>query len=414
MKFTPAILTLAAASSVAASHHQHRHAHVRRNPVATQVVTVPGPTVVTYELDGKTITKDEACKGIQDGSLVWANANGSANPCDATPQAPVDKPKGGQEFYEKPKVDQPSASQAYQPPQVSAPAPKSDGPKQDTSNIKGGQGLDTDFPDGEVDCSTFPSKYGPISLDWLGHGGWSGIQFPSYGGGMVSDIRTAIKGEECTEGSLCSYACPPGYQKSQWPTTQGASGQSVGGIQCKGGKLRLTNPDLSKKLCIKGSGGINVKNTLGEVVSVCRTDYPGTESETIPLLAQPGSTEPLTCPDANSYYKWQNKATSAQYYVNPKGIGIQEACQWGDGKKPIGNWAPINLGVGKKDGATWISLAQNKPTTNEKLDFKIEIKGDNLSGSCRYENGLFYSATGSNSDGCTVQVMSGDATYVFS
>lgn len=95
-------------------------------------------------------------------------------------------------------------------------------------------------------------------------------------------------------------------------------------------------------------------------------------------------------------------ATSAQYYVNPKGVSIQEGCQWGDGSRPIGNFAPINLGVGKKDGATFISIFQNKPTTNAKLDFKIEIKGDNLSGKCRYENGLFYGATGSNSDGCTV------------
>ncbi|EAS34230.1 SUN domain-containing protein [Coccidioides immitis RS] len=427
MKLTPAILTLAAAGSVAASHHQHRHGHVhmKRNPVPTKVVTVPGPIVVAYELDGKPISKEEACKGITEGSLLWADGGSYPEVCEPTPPAPVDKPKGGQEFYESPKPEEPATtSEAALPPVPTPSAPKIDLPKPELPKPKlpepdislpgEGEGLDTDFPDGEIDCSDFPSKYGPISLHWLGHGGWSGVQLPNYGGGLISSIRTAIKGEGCTEGTMCSYACPPGYQKSQWPSTQGSTGESVGGLECKNGKLRLTNPTLSKKLCVKGAGGVKVKNTMSEVVSVCRTDYPGTESETIPLLASPGSTNPLTCPDAGTYYKWKNMPTSAQYYVNPKGIGIKEACQWGDGSKPIGNWAPINLGVGKKDGATWISIFQNKPTTNEKLDFKIEIKGDNLSGSCRYENGLFYSATGSNSDGCTVQVMSGEATYVFS
>ncbi|EEP81507.1 conserved hypothetical protein [Uncinocarpus reesii 1704] len=412
MKFTPAILSLAAATSVAASHH-HRHGHMKRNPVATKVVTVSGPTVIAYELDGKVISKEEACKGIKDGSLIWADG-GSYNSCDAAPPTPVNAPLAGQEFYEQPK-DEPTPIKVDKAPKPSLPSmPKPNIKTPDSSAPAGGEGLDSDFPDGEIDCSDFPSKYGPLNLEWLGHGGWSGIQYPTFTGDLITRIVTAISGEGCTEGAMCSYACPPGYQKSQWPSTQGAKGESVGGLQCKGGKLRLTNPDLSKKLCTKGAGGISVKNTMSEVVSVCRTDYPGTESETVPLLSKPGSTDPLTCPDSSLYYKWLGKHTSAQYYVNPKGIGIKEACQWGDGSKPIGNFAPINLGVGKRDGATWISIFQNKPTTNVKLDFKIEIKGDNLSGACRYENGLFYSLTGSNPDGCTVQVMSGEATYVFS
>jgi len=50
----------------------------------------------------------------------------------------------------------------------------------------------------------------------------------------------------------------------------------------------------------------------------------------------------------------------------------------------------------------WLSIFQNKPTTNAKLDFNVKIEGDDLSGSCKYENGMFYSDTGANSDGCTV------------
>jgi hypothetical protein len=111
----------------------------------------------------------------------------------------------------------------------------------------------------------------------------------------------------------------------------------------------------------------------------------------------------LTCPNGATYYKWQGKTTSAQYYVNPAGVSQEDGCQWGDGSKPIGNFAPINLGVGENNGK-WLSIFQNSPTTNEKLDFNIKIKGDNLSGSCKYENGVFVSDTGSNDSGCTVSL----------
>lgn len=121
----------------------------------------------------------------------------------------------------------------------------------------------------------------------------------------------------------------------------------------------------------------------------------------MPLGANTQTTEPLTCPAASQYYEWKGKPTSAQYYVNPKGVSTEVGCQWGDGSRPIGNWAPINLGVGQHNGK-WLSIFQNSPTTNERLDFNIKIQGDNLSGSCRYENGKYYSLTGSNDSGCTV------------
>lgn len=122
--------------------------------------------------------------------------------------------------------------------------------------------------------------------------------------------------------------------------------------------------------------------------------------------------EPLTCPDGSQYFKWEGKTTSAQYYVNPKGVPTEKACQWGDATKAIGNWAPVNLGVGQNNGK-WLSIFQNSPTTLKKLDFNIKIKGDNLSGACRYENGKYYSETTSNESGCTVEVLSGDAVFEF-
>lgn len=139
----------------------------------------------------------------------------------------------------------------------------------------------------------------------------------------------------------------------------------------------------------------------------------GTESETIPLLASAGETADLTCPDGDTYFKWEGKTTSAQYYVNPSGYGTDEACQWGSSSLPIGNWAPINLGVGTTDGATWLSIIPNSPTTTETLDFDISIEGDDLSGSCSYSGGTFTTATGTTTSGCTVELMSGEAYYVF-
>ncbi|PGG97244.1 hypothetical protein AJ79_09280 [Helicocarpus griseus UAMH5409] len=418
MKFTTSVLlTVAAAGSLAAAQphkHVHRHNHAKRDPQHTEVVVVPGPTIYRYEFEGKLIGKEKACEGIKDGSLQWADPNAPKNACDSEPT--VSKPKAGQ-FFEKPYETPAPPKESYkvEPPKVEKPSisvPSITPPKPTVSPPKGGAGADSDFPDGEIDCSHFPSDYGAIPLTWLGLGGWSGIQYVEITGDVVTHIRTAIRGDKCKDGAMCSYACEPGYQKSQWPSTQGAKGESIGGLKCSDGKLWLTNPSLSKKLCVKGEGGVKVKNTLSETVAVCRTDYPGTESETIPLEATPGSTKPLTCPDAAKYYKWTKKSTSAQYYVNPKGVSIQEGCQWGDPSKPIGNFAPLNIGVGKTDGQTYVSIFQNKPTTQEKLDFNVEVRGD-LSGSCKYENGQYYQSGNINPNGCTVQVMSGEATYVF-
>ncbi|OAX80318.1 hypothetical protein ACJ72_05353 [Emergomyces africanus] len=429
MKFTTSVvLTVAAAGSLAAAqphrhnHHHHHHHHAKRAPDATEVVVVPGPTVYAYEFEGELIDQAAACNGIQNGSMQWADPNVSMDACAPRPSI-TEQPKAG-EFYEKPEPTVAVAAASLELPKIEIPSieiPTIEIPPIPTFTPpppppppSGGNGLESDFPDGQLSCSEFPSDYGAISLSWLGLGGWSGIQYITVKDSAVSDIRTGINGDRCKDGAMCSYACPPGYQKTQWPQTQGATGQSVGGLECSGGKLRLTNPSLSRKLCMKGAGGVAVKNTMSEVVAVCRTDYPGTESETIPLSSTPGSIHELTCPDAGNYYTWKQMPTSAQYYVNPKGVSIQEGCQWGDGSRPIGNFAPINLGVGKRDGATFISIFQNKPTTTARLNFKIEIQGDNLGGKCRYENGMFYGANGANPDGCTVEVISGTATYVFS
>ncbi|GIK03955.1 secreted beta-glucosidase sun1 [Aspergillus viridinutans] len=403
MRFNTIALTLATAGSLvtAQHHHQHRrHQHKRENVVET------GTTVVQYELDGKPISLQEVCAGLSDGTLKFADNDHPTGVCDnlSSSATPTSMPEVAPTFAPAKFIELSSLVTPVSPTSDAVPTPTA------SSSSSTAAGLDADFPDGELDCSTFPSQYGAVPLDYLGLHGWSGIQYVSYADKVISEIVTAITGESCTSGAMCSYACPAGYQKSQWPSTQGSAGQSVGGIECRNGKLYLTNPK-SKKLCIPGVGGVYVQNTVGEVVSVCRTDYPGTESETIPLGLGDNELQPLTCPD-ETYYKWQGQITSAQYYVNPKGVSPEKGCQWGDGTKPIGNWAPVNLGVGQNKGK-WLSIFQNSPTTNEKLDFNIKIKGDHLSGSCKYENGVFCSDTGISNSGCTVEVMSGDATFVF-
>lgn len=420
MKYSIA-LTLAAAGSMAAAQHQHGHRHHHKR----EVVTVDGPTVYKYMLGGEKITEDEVCQGIKDGSLAWGDGMPPSDPCH-TSTSSTTSPTSTTEAYTPTmaparfietssstsssststttSTSTSSSTSSSTSTTVSVPETTSTTQAAATSSASsssGATGLDAAFPDGELDCSTFPSEYGAMSLDYLGLGGWSGIQYVSIVGEVISNIVTAVTGDDCTSGAMCSYACPAGYQKSQWPSTQGSTGQSVGGLQCKNGKLHLTNKDLSDKLCIQGVGGVKAHNKLGQHVAVCRTDYPGTESMTIPLSLNGGETSDVTCPNGNTYYSWTGKSTSAQYYVNPAGTSDEKACQWGESGQPYGNFAPLNLGVGANNGK-WLSIFQNSPTTNQKLDFNVKIEGDNLSGSCKYEDGSYISDSGSNDSGCTV------------
>jgi hypothetical protein len=185
----------------------------------------------------------------------------------------------------------------------------------------------------------------------------------------------------------------------------------VGGLQCKGGKLYRTNT-AHTTLCIEGTGGVEVENNVGQHVAVCRTDYPGTESETIPLGLGHGETQPLTCPNGATYFKWEGKTTSAQYYVNNAGVSSEKGCQWGDGSSPIGNWAPMNLGVGYSNGATWLSMFKNEPTTDADLDFAITLTGD-VSIKCSYDGkGNFYKDGVKITDGNGCTVSFGEQNYV--
>ena len=294
------------AASPSHRHHQHKHAAEKREPNHVTVVNVPGPTVVAYELNGQLVQESEVCAGIKSGKLKWADSNidpeicsSSAAPADPEPTATTPASSAivaPVAAYHKPSAILQSSSDTSvtsTPPQTpssssAASAPAATTPVSDTSSSSssgsssdssssGGQGVDKPFPDDEIDCSEFPSDYGAIEIPWMNIGGWAGIQYVTVDGGHVTNIDTAVPGgKNCTAGAMCSYACPPGYQKSQWPSTQGSTGQSVGGLQCNSNnKLCKTNPELSDTLCIKGTGATTVQNNLSKNAAICRTDYPG-------------------------------------------------------------------------------------------------------------------------------------------
>ncbi|CAG8907175.1 unnamed protein product [Penicillium egyptiacum] len=431
MKFQNAVAALATAGLAAA--HGHGHAHVHKRATETETVSVPGPVVYDFVvLDPsnpgapQSISSEDACEGLAKKEFEWLNdavaaacpssSSSTATPSSTSSAAPTTTATVAPAILQETSaVITPASSASTAEPSSSSTTAAAATSSSSSSSGSGATGLTADFPDGEIDCGDFPSDYGAVPLDYLGLGGFSGIQYVTVLDDLISDIVTAVTGDKCHHGAMCSYACPPGYQKSQWPTTQGSTGQSVGGLQCKAdNKLYLTNKD-HKQLCIPGVGGVHVKNKMSDSVAVCRTDYPGTESETVPLAASPGAIHDLTCPDGNNYFRWQGKVTSAQYYVNPKGVSTEKGCQWGDGTESIGNWAPLNLGVGYTDSGKFLSIFPNTPTTNELLDFNVKLEGDNLSDECRYENGKFYDSKGpiSGNSGCTVGVTSGNAYYVF-
>ncbi|KAJ5908094.1 Secreted beta-glucosidase sun1 [Penicillium taxi] len=440
MKYSLA-LTLASAGSLAAAHGHGGHAQFHKRVVDTETNTieVAGPTVYDFVVlesgVAQPISDEAACEGLADHELEFLGPSIAAACAALSTSASVTSTS----------ISTTSTSTTSVPTTTPAPATSTIAPLvllqtsaaissiSSSSTVESsstaeaaastaaatssGTGVDRTFVSGELSCDTFPSDYGALSLDYLGIGGWSGIQYLTIVDEIISSISTAVAGgDNCTEGAMCSYACPPGYLKTQWPSLQGSSGESIGGLTCKNNKLHLTNSDYSDKLCIAGTGGVNVVNKLSTHVAVCRTDYPGTESETIPLSATAGDTHALACPNSAEYYKWENKDTSAQYYVNNKGVSTEVGCQWGDGSAPVGNWAPMNIGVGYTDGTTWLSMFKNEPTTDADLDFKVKIVGTGIKGECFYDGkGTFYDASGaiSGTNGCTVSFTTGEAYFHF-
>ncbi|KAF2015004.1 glycoside hydrolase family 132 protein [Aaosphaeria arxii CBS 175.79] len=451
MKASTLVAVAAAVTAAVAQPRQvHRH-HPLRNEIKRQdfgsVVYEAAPiaTIIVYVLNGQPISEQEVRQGIANGTLMWGDdgvlstsTSSVSTPTPISLPAPsVELPKTSaqpeiieEHHPEVPsKTDLPSAP-AAQPEPEPTPEPSSKPESQaPPPQLNGLEGVNRPFPNGEFSCDAFPKGYGAQPVQHAGLGGWIGIQDPQIvDSAGFDDITTTphgtcSDGTCCKAGAFCSYSCPPGYLKSSWPERQGLKGQSIGGLYCNlDNKLELATGAIAKTLCVRGTDKVTIKvhNKLKRKQSTCRTDYPGSESETVPITTNPGDFAELACPETDTYYHWNGKSTSAQYYLNNGGVEESEACQWGDGSKPVGNFAPVNLGVGfsSADQKGYISLFQNSPTTNAKLDFTVELQADDMNGNCKYSNGEFhygenYSkvATGDNR-GCTVALNSGTLTVV--
>ncbi|KAK4035174.1 hypothetical protein C8A01DRAFT_48611 [Parachaetomium inaequale] len=406
----------AVVAGVAAQPHNHGHRHLhakkhdhsrveRRDGTVIVTEVVEGPTVIEYVMpDGQKVDAAKAESLLDKGLYVVL---GETKPSFSAPPPAVTTslalPEFGGKFFEKSTSTAPTTTST--PPASSSAAP--------SSAPNGPTGLDADFPSGQVSCDHVPTEYGALAVPWTGTNGWTTLA--KFGGWIkgvaINNIESPTSGG-CEPGMMCSYACPPGYQKTQWPAEQGATGQSVGGLWCNDDNmLELTRPNATK-ICEPGAGGVYVRNELSSNAAVCRTDYPGNEGMVVPLDTSPGNTYPVTNPDSKTYYWWQGTATTAQYYINNAGVEVEEACTWKSSKFPLsaGNWAPTNLGVGKSvAGETYISLFPNLPTSNAVLDFDVEITGD-ISGTCYLKKGQYYGSD----KGCTVGMKAGGtATIVF-
>lgn len=419
MKFSTIILTVATAGSIVAAQ-PHRHQH-RRNAkrAASPAADVDAPVVTTYiGPNGQPISSEDVQRGLQDGTLVLVG--------DQPVPAPIQQDAPVQKLYEDKQSDGDSSPASYvEPPIVDDQGSTGGSYDSGSDSSTGGSGVDRQFPDGQIDCSTFPSEYGAVPIDWLQLDGWAGRQKPGSSGGDCYDKLSSPEVGGCSEGEFCSYACPAGYSKVQWPSKQGCIGQSIGGLLCKMGKLSLTNASF-KTLCVKGTGGVSIQNNVGDEVAVCRTDYPGTEGEYIPATHDfSEESYDLTCPNSDEYYLWGNKKTTAQYYVNPAGTAKRNACTWNKSGSGIGNWAPVNLGVGQSEGRKWLGIMSNFPSNPDQvpLGFKIRIEGPGIQGhnTCSYsdETGYCQGQTckkvkpEQEGAGCTVEAF-GEARYVFS
>jgi hypothetical protein len=440
----------AAAGAAIAQPHQHQHAHKRshlhhrslaeKRAVVEQVVTV---TVLECDLNGRQLSEAECNEGVKNGTLRWADDGGSVeyNPVVtnlvAVPSSPTPSPQVHAENQPQAPPKPSPVAPPPPPPAAAPPAPPAK-PAVATNNraASGSSGANVNavFPSGELSCDQFPSDFGAVPAPWLGLGGWLSVQKPATlvkrGGGGFSNIMTTVP-SQCPGGNccnsdgavaaFCSYACPSGYFKTQWPSTQGSTGQSIGGLQCQNGKLVLSNPQY-QTLCMPGATQVSayIENRMGQDVSICQTNYPGDEAMTIPLLVPAGQKVQLAIQDQTTAWRTTSgQPTTAQYYVNPAGVGVDQACRW-DGTT-TGNWAPMVMGAGWNGAMAYMSLFQNLPTqASATLNYKISLEGGSMP--CTYQNGQICTG-GSGSDcgsvlnhaGCTVALNPGQSlTYVLS
>lgn len=293
------VLALAAAAAAAvAKPHGHAHRHIDAGKRANVVVPAAAPveTVIVYELNGHLISEDDVRNGIANGTLSWGEDGilSSSIVAAPTPAPTVETQSVDTNNGQEPAPVQESPAPASAP----APSQQPESSPSDTDNYSPVQDdgscpdCDKEFPNGKLDCGSFPYGYGAIGVASEGLGQWTGLQAPANGldygqskrdVGSFFDIMTVPTGSCpdgscCSPGRFCSYTCPNPYLKMAWPKAQGSRKESVGGLFCnKHNKLEMPDGSLAKTLCGRGSNRmkVQIQSKLSKPVSVCRTDYPG-------------------------------------------------------------------------------------------------------------------------------------------
>ena len=161
MKVATALLATAVAVTAADHHHAHQHLHKRNTPSpVNDVVVVPGPTVLAYVLDGQAISAQEVQEGIANGTLRLEKNGALQQVSSATTVSLTSS---------IPSSTSSSSTSSWSSTSSSSSSSASPSPSSYTNtNINseafngGGSGVDTPFPSGQVDCSTFPSEYGAV------------------------------------------------------------------------------------------------------------------------------------------------------------------------------------------------------------------------------------------------------------
>ncbi|KAF5874096.1 putative sun domain protein [Botrytis fragariae] len=189
--------------------------------------------------------------------------------------------------------------------------------------------------------------------------------------------------QACTPGSYCPYACPPGEVMAQWnpkATSYTYPLSMDGGLYCDSNG-KISKPFSNQPYCVSGTGTVGVVNSCGGPVSFCQTVLPGNEAMLIPTSVD-GSSQ-LAVPGTSYWCE-----TAAHYYINAPGVSTADACIWGDGSKPIGNWAPYVAGANTvANGDTYLKIGWNPIWTSSSLSdtmptfgIKIECSGSGCNG----------------------------------
>lgn len=194
-----------------------------------------------------------------------------------------------------------------------------------------------------------------------------------------------------------------------------------GGAYCDENGI-ITKPFPEEDYCVEGIGNVQAVNNCGDEVAVCQTVLPGNEAMLIPTSV--GSSALISVP-GTSYWD----STAAHFYVNQPGHTTEEACIWGDGSTPIGNWAAYVIGTNQDaTGNTYVKAGWNPiytdafPGVKPKFGVKIECDGTCVGLPCSIDPSTDgfggvnseESATGAGgADFCVVTVTSGSANVVF-